>query len=667
MQDWLAQRARATPGREALVNAGSGNAWSYATLDETVTEMAGRLHTLGVDKGDHLGAVLGTGVEAVCLVHAAMRLGTTLVPLSQEFTPPELSERFDRADVDAIVCDTGTEGSVREASESLDPQFPVLSIDDTDWEEATSLAEAQPAVVTPAAWERDDVQLLLFTSGTTGRAKPVQLTMGNLLASATASGFRLGIDPEDRWLVPLSFHHMGGIAPVLRSTLYGTTAIIRESFDPGGTVDDIRSYDATCISLVPTMLRRMLSARGTLPDSLRFVLVGGAPCPEELVDRCRDFSVPICPTYGMTETASQIATAGHRKAYEAPDSVGRPLLWTDVTVVDEGGSPLEPGETGELVVKGPTVTPGYYGDPATTGEVMGPYGLHTGDVGYQDEDGRLYLLNRLDDRILTGGENVDPGEVVDALRQHPEVVDAAVVGLPDEEWGEEVAALVVPGEEEPPAVEGLESFLRDRLAGFKLPRTVGFTQELPRTVSGTVEREAVRERLTEGETRPIERTTTSGRAATGTESGRRVLKEPEEDGSQTPALESAGSSEPAGSAESTGVAESDRAGTEQGGRKGRSALSREADSGGTAGDAVQAGPGAALGTGRRAEQKDATAVSMESEASTAATDGDPESDGDDVLETESAGDEEEDERADAGSTAEGEADPPVESTDDGDG
>lgn len=630
MEDWLAQRARATPGQEALVNAGSGNAWSYATLDETVQEMAGRLRALGVDETDHLGAVLETGVEAVCLIHAAMRLGTTLVPLAPDFTPPELSERFGHADVDAVICDMETEPTVREAVGSLDTQLSVLSIDDTDWNDVTALAAAEPAPITPASWEREDVQLLLFTSGTTGNAKAVQLTMGNLLASATTSGFRLGIDPEDRWLVPLSLHHMGGIAPVLRSTLYGTTAIIRESFDPGGTVDDIQRFGATCISLVPTMLRRMLSARGTLPDSLRLVLVGGAPCPEELVDRCRDFSVPICPTYGMTETASQIATARHREAYEVPDSVGRPLLWIDVTVVDEAGTPIGPGETGELVVSGPTVTPGYYADHAATGEAMGPHGLHTGDVGYQDEEGRLYVLNRLDDRILTGGENVDPGEVVDALREHPDVTDAAVVGLPDEEWGEEVAALVVPdGEEERPGIDELEPFFRDRLAGFKLPRTLGFTGELPRTVSGTVEREAVRERLTDGETVSIERTGTSGRAATETEGGRSGIQEaghgehpaespaeaeesrPDGEPLEASSQEAETDAEPAGpdeSAESAEIDGTDSTVTERDSderRKGMAALSMDVNSGSEEGsDTVESGPGAALGTERGAGHED---------------------------------------------------------------
>lgn len=503
MQDWLAHRARVTPEREALVNASSGNAWDYGTLDETVAEMAGRLVSLGVEPGDHLGAVLGTSVQHVCLVHAAMRLGACLVPFSPEFTPPELGDRIDRADVDAVVCNGATEQTVIEASATLDQWISVFTIDEPQWTDVTPLSAVQATEFTPAEWGLDDVQLLLFTSGTTGSPKVVQLTMGNLLSSAVASGLRLGIDPDDRWLVPLSLHHMGGIAPVLRTTLYGTTAVLREEFDAGRTVDDIRAHDITGISLVPTMLRRMLSARGTLPDCLRFVLVGGAPCPVELVERCRDYSVPVCPTYGMTETASQVATARTREAYERPDTVGRPLFWTNVTVVDESGDPVPAGEPGELVVSGPTVTPGYYNDPVATAEAMGPYGLHTGDVGYCDESGRLYVLNRVDDRIISGGENIDPGEVLDAIREHEAVADAAVVGLPDEEWGQRVAALVVT-QNGGLSAEALEDHLRERLASFKLPRTLGFTEELPRTVSGTVEREAVREYLIDTTAEAIE-------------------------------------------------------------------------------------------------------------------------------------------------------------------
>lgn len=533
MQDWLAQRARVTPGREALVVADTDTHWDYGALDETVAELTGRLAAVGVGRGDHLGCVLETSVEQVCLVHAAMRLGATLVPLAPSFTPPELGERLNRADVTTVVCDDSTEQTVVETSADIDRNLRLLTIGDPQWTDVHSLTAVEPMTVSPVAWDRDDVQLLLFTSGTTGTPKVVQLTMGNLLSSAIASGFRLGVDPGDRWLVPLSLHHMGGIAPILRSTLYGTTTVLRTTFEPGRTVDDIQTHDVTAVSLVPTMLQRMLSARGTLPDCLRFVLVGGAPCPVELVERCRDFSVPICPTYGMTETASQVATARCREAYETPGTVGRPLMWTDVTVVSEDGEPLPAGERGELVVSGPTVTPGYYGDAAATQAAMGQYGFHTGDVGYRDDEGRLFVLNRLDDRIITGGENVDPGEVRDAILEHPAVSDAAVVGIPDEQWGERVGALVVP-EDEPPLLSDLETFLRERLAGFKLPRTVGFAESLPRTVSGTVEREAVRDLLRENATAAIEYAeSTTGGVTSSTEKAEPVLESDADESSGT--------------------------------------------------------------------------------------------------------------------------------------
>ncbi|WP_157971750.1 class I adenylate-forming enzyme family protein, partial [Halorussus litoreus] len=357
----------------------------------------------------------------------------------------------------------------------------------------------------PAEWSRSDTQALLFTSGTTGDPKAVELTTGNFLASATASAFRLGVTPDDRWLLCLSMYHMGGLSVVLRSALYGTTVVLQEGFDAGAAVDAIAKYEVTGVSLVPTMLRRMLdvsdgasddAANDTgLADSLRFVLLGGAPTPDDLLARCESSGVPVHPTYGMTETTSQIATARPHEAFAHRGTVGRPLLWTDVTVVGDDGSPVEPGEIGELAVSGPTVMAGYYGNPDATADAFGEYGLRTGDVGYRDEDGRLWVLNRREDRIVTGGENVHPGKVVEALREHPDVRDAAVVGLDDDEWGERIGALVVPESGASVSEKAVVDHCQGRLAGFERPRTVAFADELPRTASGTVEREAVREIL----------------------------------------------------------------------------------------------------------------------------------------------------------------------------
>jgi O-succinylbenzoic acid--CoA ligase len=536
--DWLAHRARVSPEATALVATGnqtdpSDATWTYAELDSAVEVTAGRLAGLGVGEGDHLGVLMETRGEFVRLVHAAMRLGAVLVPLNARLARPELSRQAATADLDLLVCERETEADAVAAAEAVPEdvetvaETPVVSVDLPGGTSGTEVAlqNRESAEFAPAEWSREDAQALLFTSGTTGDPKAVELTMGNFLASATASAFRLGVAPGDRWLLCLSMYHMGGLSIVLRAALYGATVVLHETrseFDAGRTAATIEAYDVTGVSLVPTMLRRMLDSAGELANSLGFVLLGGAPASEELIDRCEALDVPVHPTYGMTETASQITTARPAEAFEHRGTVGRPLLWTEVTVVDGDGTPLPAGEVGELVVSGPTVTRSYYGDSVATEEAFGEHGLHTGDVGYRDEAGRIWVLDRRADRIVTGGENVHPGEVVEVLCDHPGVRNAAVVGLPDEEWGERVAALVVPesgadlsdvdssdagqsdedrsdGAQSDPdlSVEDLEAHCEGRLAGYKRPRTIDFAEELPRTASGTVEREAVREHFEE--------------------------------------------------------------------------------------------------------------------------------------------------------------------------
>ncbi|WIV66138.1 o-succinylbenzoate--CoA ligase [Natrialbaceae archaeon AArc-T1-2] len=492
-RDLLAHRARATPDRTAVIDASTDTTWTFREFDARVGGVAARLEEVvgGGDRVDdrnvRLGVLMDTRVAFATVFFAAMRRGFTVVPLNVRETTPELRAKAGRTDLDVLVCERDTEALALEAAD-----VPVVSADETDDDVVDHLQPVADASADPVSLERTDTQLLMFTSGTSGRPKAVRLTVGNLLASAVASAFRLGVDPDDRWLCCLPMYHMGGLAPVLRSTLYGTTVVIQRSFDPDGTAGAIDEHDVTGVSLVPTMLRRLLEADWSPPETLRFVLLGGAPASEALLERCRAAGVPVYPTYGMTETASQIATARPTDVDESPGTVGQPLAFTDVTIVDDS-EPVGPGETGEIVVSGPTVTPGYLADDRTD-DAFDEYGLHTGDVGSRDDDGRLWVRNRVSDRIVTGGENVDPGEVVDALRAHPTVETAAVVGLPDEEWGERVAALVVP-EDDSPELEELLAHCDENIAGFKRPRTVGFAEALPRTASGTVDRDAVRERL----------------------------------------------------------------------------------------------------------------------------------------------------------------------------
>jgi O-succinylbenzoic acid--CoA ligase len=500
MYDPLTYRTEVTPEATALIDADADERWSVADLDAAVERVAGRLAALGVRPGDRLGVRLPTRPAAVRTIHAAIRLGAVVVPLGPTLAVPELAARLERAGVTTVVCDASTADDALAAVDAAadGTAVPVASVDDPASDRVVALGARTPDAVVPHDWPLDATVLIPFTSGTTGAPKGVRLTLQNLLASAVASVFRLGLRRDETWHVALPLHHVGGFSPVFRMPLYGMTVVLRESFDAEAVAADLRRYDVTATSLVPTTLSRLLDATtGDLSSSLRAVLLGGAPATESLLDRSAGRSIPVFPTYGMTETASQIATATPAEARANPGTVGRPLFWTDLSVRDDEGDERPPGETGELVVAGPTVSPGYLDDSATAA-AFGDDGLRTGDVGYRDERGLFWIVGRTDDRIVTGGENVAPAAVVDALREHPDVADAAVVGLPDEEWGERVAALVVPSEGADTSASALDEHCRERLADYEVPRTIRFAESIPRTDSGTVDRSAVRERLSSG-------------------------------------------------------------------------------------------------------------------------------------------------------------------------
>ncbi len=501
-RDVLAHRVAATPERTAVVDTADGTTWTYRELDRVVDGVAAELGS-----GGPVGTLLDTRVAFVTLVHAAMRTGRTLVPLNTDLPVEVLADQARRAGLDLLVCERDTEEVASEVGRGA-----VASVDPPDAESTAQLAPAatggadsrhRGASSDRATLSPSETAVVMFTSGTTGTAKGVRLTVGNLVWSAVGSAFRLGVAPSDRWLCCLPMYHMGGLAPTLRCALYGTSLAIQSGFEAERTVEVIEESEVTGVSLVPTQLRRLLDSGWEPPAPFETVLLGGAPASQDLLGRARDRGVPVSPTYGTTETASQVATALPDQAAEHPGTVGQPLAVTDVTVLADG-EPAGPGDVGELVISGPTVTPGYL-DDSRTADALGQYGLRTGDLGYRDEAGRLWVEGRVDDAITTGGETVYPTTVVDALREHPAVADAAVVSLPDEEWGERVAALVVTAGsgggktgsdgDAAPEVEELRAFCRGRVADYAVPKTVAFADDLPRTASGTVDRDAVRDRL----------------------------------------------------------------------------------------------------------------------------------------------------------------------------
>lgn len=487
--DPLARRAATTPDRTAVVAVDGSEEWSFRELDHRVDSAVARLHAEGSSSVAHrrVGVLLSPQPAFVVTLYAVWRLGWTAVGLNTDLPEAELSTYVDRAGVDMLVCEPDTQ-----PDQSVGVR-PWLSVDALTCGQVDSPSKHH---LEQGEWEPTDTALILFTSGTTGDPKAVRLTRENLAASATASAFRLGVSPEDRWLCCLPVYHMGGLAPAVRTVLYGTTLVVQEAFETQATQKALSEYDISGVSLVPTQLTRMLDDGWSPPDSLGTVLLGGAPTPDSLVERAEGQNLPVYPTYGLTETASQVATASPQQARTHTGTVGQPLVCSDVRIIDDG-EPVERGERGEIVVDGPNVTPGYL-DPDRTATAFGEWGFHTGDVGYRDEEGRLYVEGRQDDMILTGGELVAPADVREVLHSHPSVEDAAVVGLSDEEWGERVSALVVPADASEDVSQDtaqLRSYCRDRLADFKLPKSILLAETVPYTASGTIDREKVRETI----------------------------------------------------------------------------------------------------------------------------------------------------------------------------
>ena len=480
-QDWLAARAQATPERPALYR--DGEVWTYADLDRQVDQVARGLRAQGMGPGRRVAFWRLPRKDALVLVWAVARVGAVLVPFHGRWTPREgrMAARVVAPHLLVVPED---------ASEARAMGVPTVS-----WEMLRAPQDPRGAS-TEASVPRalGEVQGVVFTSGSTGRPKAATLTWRQHFWSAWASAARLGLEARDAWLLTLPLYHVGGLAILWRSVLYGIPVLLppqEGSFDPQGWLRWTPPRRPSLISVVPTMLYRILEVGMTPWPGLRVVLVGGAAAPEALLEEALARGWPVALTYGLTEAASQVATAPPELVRRKPGTVGPPMLFTRVVARDAAGRPLPPGEVGEITVQGPTVFPGYWGNGEATARALRDGWLYTGDEGYVDEEGHLWVKGRAAFAINTGGEKVYPQEVEKVLLQHPAVAQACVVGLPDEEWGQRVAAAVVLRPEYRVTAEDLARFCRKHLAGFKVPRRWVFVAELPRTASGKLDRRKV--------------------------------------------------------------------------------------------------------------------------------------------------------------------------------
>lgn len=490
LPEWLRQRAHLSPERLALTF--GAERWTFAELDRLVSGSAGRLAAAGVRAGDRVALLARSGAGFVRVAHAVPRLGAVVVPLNVRLTPSELSWQVGDCGAALLAYDEPNAAKAAAVKQDL-PALRCVPV-----AELTQRCEDGLSGGAVEELERVDsaaVHSIIYTSGTGGRPKGAMLTFGNHLWSAVGSALNLGLHSDDRWLACLPLFHVGGMAILLRSVIYGIPVVLHDGFDPAAVNRAIDEEGVTTVSVVSSMLQRMLEARGKrpYPPTLRCVLVGGGPVPRPLLEECARRGVPVVQTYGLTEAASQVATLAPEDALRRLGSAGKPLLPTELRIEDDDGRALPSGQAGEIVVRGPTVTPGYFNLPDETKRALRNGWLHTGDIGYLGGDGYLYVLDRRQDLIVCGGENVYPAEVEDVLRSHPAVLEAGVTGLPDDEWGQAVVATVRLGEGETASEEELLAFCRGRLAAYKVPRRLRFADGLPRNAAGKLLRRALRE------------------------------------------------------------------------------------------------------------------------------------------------------------------------------
>ena len=418
---WLSGAAKRHPDRVAVE--APDESVSYRELLLRAVRAAGALHVRGVRRGTTVGLALEPGLPFVEALHGCLLLGAPAVP------------------VDTRLADREREAILRDVEETV----------------SRPLRGDSGVFELPEPPAHDQVGLIVHTSGTTGRPRPVEITYGNIRANARGLAQAMELGTDERWLCPLPLSHVGGLMVVLRSTLMATSAVL-------GPVERVSEEGITIASLVPTQLVRLLEAGATPGPDLRRILLGGGLMPRALLSRARAAGFPVCPSYGLTQACSTVTVAEPGDL----DTAGRALPGVGVAVADDG----------EIIVSGATVN--------TLGS------LRTGDLGRLDERGRLIVTGRKGDIMISGGENVSPAEVEAALTEHPDVVEAAVFARPHPLWGEAITALVVARPGAALQQGALRAHCLERLAAFKVPKAFELVTELPRTASGKVRRADLR-------------------------------------------------------------------------------------------------------------------------------------------------------------------------------
>jgi len=487
---WPARRARKTPHRTAVVH--GGTALTYGELHTRTTRLAHALRARGVRRGDRI-AYLGPNHPSFLeTLFAAGMLGAIFVPQNTRLAGPEIAYQLADSGAKVLVYGSSHAGLVAGLPGSTDVRV-YLEVG-PEYEELLAASTDEPIDEPVAA---DDTCLILYTSGTTGRPKGAMLSHANVTWNSVNFLIDKDLHADERALVSAPLFHIAGLTVLTLPVLMkGGTCVLVEAFDPGETLELVEQYRITYMFGVPAMFEQVARhPRWSEADlsSLRMLSCGGAPVPTPLIETYQTRGLAFLQGYGMTEALGVLFLDGEHSVSKA-GSAGVPHFFSDVRVVGPGLSPVAPGENGEVLVRGPSVMSGYWGLPEETAASFADGWFRTGDAARVDEDGYVYIVDRIKDMIISGGENIYPAEIEDRLLAHPDIVECAVIGVPDEKWGEVPRAVVVPREGATIDADEILASLAGQLAKYKIPKSVVLADELPRTASGKLLKSRVRKR-----------------------------------------------------------------------------------------------------------------------------------------------------------------------------
>ncbi|MFC5745556.1 acyl-CoA synthetase [Actinomadura rugatobispora] len=497
---WPARRARKTPRRAALVH--DGRTLTYAELDERSTRLAHGLRSLGVRRGDRVAYLGANHPSFLETLFAAGTLGAVFVPLNTRLAAPEIAYQLADSGTSVLVYGPSHASLVEEVRGAAHVRAHIA----LEGAEAGGGAHDYEALLAGAAADRvdeavgpDDLCMIMYTSGTTGRAKGAMLTHGNLTWNAVNVLIDHDLTADEVALVSAPLFHTAGLnmltLPVL---LKGGRCVLVPRFDPGATFDLIEEHRVTFMFGVPAMFQAVARSPrwdGADLSSLRILTCGGAPVPPTLIAAYGERGLTFLQGYGMTEAAPGVLFLDAEHAESKAGSAGVQHFFSDVRVVaagEPGLRPAAPGETGEVVVRGPHVFRGYWGLPEESAAAFTDGWFRSGDAARVDEDGYAYIVDRIKDMIISGGENIYPAEVEHAVLAHPDVLECAVIGVPDDKWGEVGRAVVVARDGSGLTAEDVLAALAGRLAPYKIPKSVVFTGALPRNGAGKLLKQPLR-------------------------------------------------------------------------------------------------------------------------------------------------------------------------------